>query len=98
MNDDKPWRRPTVDRIRAAHFPTVRRGYDPHAVHSFLDWLADEVLRLQLHLAESRVEADRIKQRLLRFQRQHLTCDGPPPHADRFRQVTSQRWPINRAR
>lgn len=96
MNDDKPWRRPPVGRIRAAYFPTVRGGSDPRAVHSFLNWLADEVLRLQLHLAETRAETDRIKQRLLRYQRQHRSCDGPP-HFDRFRQVTSQRWPINRA-
>jgi DivIVA domain-containing protein len=97
MKNETLWRRLTVSRIRTAHFPVVRRGYDPQAVHRFLDWLADEVQRLHLHLAEARAERDQVKQRLRRRQREHVAYDRTQ-RPDRFRQVTSDRWPINGTR
>ncbi|HEX6968175.1 MAG TPA: DivIVA domain-containing protein [Micromonosporaceae bacterium] len=86
MNDDRLWSRITHRRIRTATFPTVWRGYDPRAVHGFLDRIADELLRLQLRLAD----ADRTRRG--RIPRQRI--DRDPASSDRLHQAES-RWPIN---
>jgi DivIVA domain-containing protein len=94
MNDDKLWHPMTASRIRTASFPMVRHGYDPKAVRGFLEWLADEVLRLQRRLAEAHTETERLKRHLRQWQREHATCSRAQP-PNRSPHVRRDRWPIN---
>lgn len=77
-----PWAQTRLDvnDLRMADFRRTRRGFDPLAVHQYLDLVADEVARLRAQLVAARAETDQIKRGLRQWQSDHAaSCYRPEP-------------------
>ncbi|HEX5596429.1 MAG TPA: DivIVA domain-containing protein [Micromonosporaceae bacterium] len=93
--DGNPRQRLTANHLRAAHFPTAQHGYDPEAVHDYLDRIADELLRLQNELHAAYAETERIIRHLHRWQNDQATLCQRSRDPGSAHRTSRDRWPIN---
>jgi DivIVA domain-containing protein len=86
---DKPLR-PSAEQIRRQQFATVRRGYDPEQVRTYLISIANQVGTLEQELSELRLVVDSAAARSEQMADGVTTSDRTPPADDPYEALSKR--------